>query len=74
MAQKFFLEADDDTFWVYDEENYTWLGHIGGGELRTSKRCCEHSPPACALHLESRSHHLQSGNQFSYFSPQMCAK
>ncbi|CAE7441421.1 unnamed protein product, partial [Symbiodinium sp. CCMP2456] len=20
-----FLEADDDTFWVYDEENYTWF-------------------------------------------------
>ena len=25
MAQKASLEADEDSFWVYDEENYSWF-------------------------------------------------
>ena len=30
-----FFEADDDAFWVYDEENYTWFQrHFQGRKMK----------------------------------------
>ena len=30
-----FLQADDDAFWVYDEENYTWFQRrFQGGKMK----------------------------------------